>query len=203
MTSESADKNLARGWHVHKFGGTSLGNADCFRRVANLLLDEQVPRQAAVVSAMAKTTDSLLGLVSASELSGPDVASRLKTIVTRYETTVSALGLESAGAAAVLQPFALDIAVLTDQLGAIALAGKALDRERDVIAGYGELWSSRLLAAYLGQRCEELANGRGCTGWTHENSLLSSGVKWARLCSGKNPEPEPADCSRRAPRALP
>ena len=59
------------GWQVHKFGGTSLGDADCFRRVADILLEDPSPRQAAVVSAMARTTDALLGLVAAAKRAHP------------------------------------------------------------------------------------------------------------------------------------
>ena len=73
MTSKPSDPTNRDGWHVHKFGGTSLGDADCFRRVADILLDEPVARQAVVVSAMAKTTDALLGLVAAAEQSAPDI----------------------------------------------------------------------------------------------------------------------------------
>ena len=58
-------------WQVHKFGGTSLADATCFRRVAEILLAEAAdhPRQAVIVSAMGGMTDALLNLVSAAEKS--------------------------------------------------------------------------------------------------------------------------------------
>ncbi|MDH5255171.1 MAG: bifunctional aspartate kinase/homoserine dehydrogenase I, partial [Gammaproteobacteria bacterium] len=91
MTTKPSDPANRDGWHVHKFGGTSLGDADCFRRVADILLAEPVARQAVVVSAMARTTDALLGLVAAAEQSAPDVASRIDAISARYRATVAAL----------------------------------------------------------------------------------------------------------------
>ena len=60
-------------WKVHKFGGSSLADPDCFRRVTEILLDESPARLAVVVSAMGGMTDALLGLISAAE-AGPDVA---------------------------------------------------------------------------------------------------------------------------------
>jgi aspartokinase/homoserine dehydrogenase 1 len=152
MTSKPSDPPNRDGWHVHKFGGTSLGDADCFRRVADILLDEPVARQAVVVSAMAKTTDALLGLVASAEQSAPDVASRIEAIAARYRATVAALLRQKAGAENVLKSFTADLADVRDVLHAITLVRQAGERSRDLVAGYGELWSSRLLAAYLTER---------------------------------------------------
>ena len=160
MVSKLNNSTDPRAWHVHKFGGTSLGDADCFRRVADILLDEAVSRQAVVVSAMAKTTDALLGLVLAAEQSAPDVASRMDAIATRYRTTVAALLRKKQSADDILKVFAADLADVRDVLRAIALVRQAGERSRDLIAGYGELWSSRLLAAYLVERTQSGAPGR-------------------------------------------
>ena len=61
------------GWQVHKFGGSSLANAECFRRVAGILLDDPATRQAVIVSAMGGMTDALLNLVKAAE-AGEDLS---------------------------------------------------------------------------------------------------------------------------------
>ncbi|MGH8864584.1 MAG: hypothetical protein ACREVZ_08050, partial [Burkholderiales bacterium] len=52
-----------RRWVVHKFGGSSLADASCFRRVATIV--EQLPdtRVALVLSACRGVTDELIGLV--------------------------------------------------------------------------------------------------------------------------------------------
>ncbi len=160
MVSKLQNSTHPGTWQVHKFGGTSLGDADCFRRVADILLDEAVSRQAVVVSAMAKTTDALLGLVSAAEQSSPDVASRMEAIATRYRATVTALLRKKPSADEILKVFTADLADVRDVLRAIALVRQAGERSRDLIAGYGELWSSRLLAAYLTERAQSEAPGR-------------------------------------------
>jgi aspartokinase/homoserine dehydrogenase 1 len=160
MTSKLNDLTNLSGWHVHKFGGTSLQDADCFRRVADILLDEPVARQAVVVSAMAKTTDALIGLVAAAEQSSPDVAPQIDAIATRYRATVLTLLKQKHSSDEILKSFAADLEDLRDVLRAIALVRQAGDRSRDLIAGYGELWSSRLLAAYLTERARGFAGGR-------------------------------------------
>lgn len=160
MTSRPGDSTNPSGWHVHKFGGTSMGDADCFRRVADILLEEPVARQAVVVSAMSKTTDALLGLVAAAEQSAPDIPARIDAIAARYRSTAHALLKQKRGADEILGTFAADLEDLRDVLRAISLVRQAGDRSRDLIAGYGELWSSRLLAAYLRERAAAFAGAR-------------------------------------------
>ena len=60
-------------WTVHKFGGTSVGNADCMRKCVDIvrplcMVEGRSQRVAMVVSAMGgkpKVTDLLLDLVHA------------------------------------------------------------------------------------------------------------------------------------------
>ena len=49
-------------WTVHKFGGTSVADAACVRRVAGIIAKEP-DNLGVVVSAMKGVTDDLLGLV--------------------------------------------------------------------------------------------------------------------------------------------
>src|SRR5689334_24460758 len=48
---------------VHKFGGTSVADADCFRRVAKIVTARPERRRLIVVSAMAGITDQLVNAV--------------------------------------------------------------------------------------------------------------------------------------------
>lgn len=171
-------------WLVHKFGGTSVADADCFRRVADILLAEKTPRQAVVVSAMAKMTDALLSLVAGAEKSSATIAPGLEVLATRYRNTAAAL-LPAAAAAPVLSAFDTDLADARDVLHAISLVRSAAERSRDLIAGYGELWSSRLLAAYLTERCRQAGSDRSVR-WVDarqviviEHGELGPAVQWA------------------------
>ncbi|SVC51544.1 uncharacterized protein METZ01_LOCUS304398, partial [marine metagenome] len=138
-------------WQTHKFGGTSLADASCFRRVARILHGESGTRQAVVVSAMAGITDALLDLVTASEQSADVIQPGLARLSGRYRGTVEALLDDSATWVAVFEPFESELNDAADVLRAVSLEHSAAHQNRDFVAGFGELWSTRLLAAYLEQ----------------------------------------------------
>ena len=79
------------GWVVHKFGGTSVADADCIRRVAGLLLARKEPRLAVVVSAMGGMTNDLLALIEGAEKSSGTSEAGLNAIRQRYRATVEDL----------------------------------------------------------------------------------------------------------------
>jgi aspartokinase/homoserine dehydrogenase 1 len=138
-------------WKVHKFGGTSLADAGCFRQVAEVLRGEPGSRQAVVVSAMGGMTDALLELVKVSEQSAEAVQPGLAAIADRYRETVEALLGDGPARVTVMEAFKSELSDAADILQAISLVHSAADRSRDLVAGFGELWSTRLLAAYLEQ----------------------------------------------------
>src|SRR6201997_5894801 len=51
-------------WVVHKFGGSSVADADCFRRVAAIIESLPATRVGVVLSACRGVTDALLRLVA-------------------------------------------------------------------------------------------------------------------------------------------
>ncbi len=141
-------------WKIHKFGGSSLADADCFRRVAGLLLDSNDTCLGVVVSAMSGMTDALLNLATLAERDDDSFNQELHTIGERYAAATRDLlsGEQLVGA---LDAWSQDAADIKDVLKAVALVKSAPQRSRDVIAGYGEIWSARLLAAYLGSESSE------------------------------------------------
>ena len=78
-------------WHIHKFGGSSLADADCFRRVAELLLDYSDDRIGVVVSALGGMTDALLHLPLLAEQDDNSFIAELHAIGERYADTAHAL----------------------------------------------------------------------------------------------------------------
>ncbi len=154
-------------WKIHKFGGSSLADADCFRRVAGLLLDSDDARLGVVVSAMGGMTDALLHLVTLAELADDGFDAELNAIGERYADTARGL-VDVDRLVTVLDSWSEDAADVRDVLRAIALVKSAPQRSRDVVAGYGEIWSARLLAAYL----ELEAGERGGT-WIDARQVLT------------------------------
>src|SRR5258708_23674970 len=54
-------------WVVHKFGGSSVADAQCFSRVAAIIESQPGQRLAVVLSACRGVTDALLQLVALAE----------------------------------------------------------------------------------------------------------------------------------------
>jgi aspartokinase/homoserine dehydrogenase 1 len=166
-------------WKIHKFGGSSLADAECFRRVAGIVLDMTGERLGIVVSAMGGMTDALIKLAILAERDDASYNEQLDAIGERYAATAREL-LTGDALVATLDAWSKDAEDIRDVLKAIALVKSAPQRSRDVVAGYGEIWSTRLLAAFLGQE----APGRGGT-WvdarqvvTVHNTELGPSVLW-------------------------
>jgi aspartokinase/homoserine dehydrogenase 1 len=153
-------------WVVHKFGGTSVYDAAAFRKVADIIEGRATPRQAVVLSACKGVTDDLLTLVELAGQQDPAVPARLQALRDRHARIAADL-LDETGAQAWLAAFDQDRADLQGVLHSTSLLRSAAQNVRDLVAGYGELWSSSLMLAYLQQR-------RGG----------SSGLRWldARQC---------------------
>jgi aspartokinase/homoserine dehydrogenase 1 len=103
-----------------------------------------------VVSAMGGMTDALLNLATQAERDDDGYEDGLNAIGERYAQTAKAL-LDGDALVQVLDAWGQDAEDIRDVLKAIALVRSAPQRSRDVVAGYGEIWSARLLAALLGQ----------------------------------------------------
>ena len=136
-------------WTVHKFGGTSVADASCFRRVAGIVAGEQSGNLAVVVSAMRGVTDELLGLIEKAARREP-VTSAVGALRERHEkTTVELLG--AARARPLVAELNQELEEIESILKALTLVRSASQRSRDLVSGFGEVWSARMLAAFLAQ----------------------------------------------------
>ncbi len=138
-------------WIVHKFGGSSVADAGCFRRVADIVEASPNPREAVVLSACRGVTDALLNLVALAEKPGQDFMPAIEALKRRH--TELAASLVSAEACerynAALENDCRDIAGMLQTVRLIRSSTYAM---RDVISGYGEIWSTRLFAPFLRER---------------------------------------------------
>ena len=137
-------------WTVHKFGGTSLADAACFRRVADIVLSQPAGNRAVVVSAVGGVTDHLLGLIERASAQQP-VHDAIAALRERYGALVGELLTPEAGAA-FLEQFGNELDDIDSVLKALSLVKAASHRSRDMVSGFGELWSARLLSALLQER---------------------------------------------------
>jgi bifunctional aspartokinase / homoserine dehydrogenase 1 len=138
-------------WRVHKFGGSSVADAACMERVARILEDDPLPRVAAVLSACHGVTDALLTLVKAAEHREDGDAGRLEAIRQRHIGIARTLLAAPAADAYIeeLTSNCRDIAGILQTVGLIRVASPVV---RDLVVGFGEIWSTRLFSRYLQAR---------------------------------------------------
>jgi bifunctional aspartokinase / homoserine dehydrogenase 1 len=148
MNSESTGTEP---WRVHKFGGSSVADAACMERVARILEDDPRRRVAAVLSACRGVTDALLALVTAAERQEDGDAGRLDAIRQRHVGIANTL-LGAADAAEYSEELGRDCDDIAGILQTVRLVRIGSPVVRDLVAGFGEIWSTRLFARYLRAR---------------------------------------------------
>ncbi|MEO5721339.1 MAG: bifunctional aspartate kinase/homoserine dehydrogenase I [Chthoniobacterales bacterium] len=134
---------------VHKFGGTSLADAERFRRVAGILRAEAGERKAIVVSAMGKVTDALIELIDLARARDEKYLTRLEDLKVRHVETMEAL-LPQDRQQLFRDVLDSDFKDIGELLRGVYLSRTCSDRTLDLIAGHGELWSAQLLNSFLG-----------------------------------------------------
>lgn len=135
-------------WVVHKFGGTSLADADRYRRVASILRTEDGERKAVVVSAMSKVTDGLVELVELARSRNDGYPVRLEALKARHVQTGEEL-LPGDRRQIFFDALESDFKDIEELLRGVFLSRTCSDRTLDLITGHGELWSAQLLNAYF------------------------------------------------------
>ncbi|EIX4889612.1 bifunctional aspartate kinase/homoserine dehydrogenase II [Vibrio vulnificus] len=129
---------------LHKFGGSSLADPDCYRRVVNILKEYSGDNDLVVVSAAGKTTNRLIEFSEALEKDGRLAHEALQAL-RQYQTGLVEALIASNQRSELLDQLADEFSTLAELSAPLTTAQKA------AILGHGEAWSSRLLAALLNQ----------------------------------------------------
>jgi aspartokinase/homoserine dehydrogenase 1 len=135
-------------WVVHKFGGTSVTNAEGYRQVAAILRDGQDEKKAIVVSAMDGVTDALIDLVGLAKTSKEAYLSCADALKGRHVAAIESL-LPSERWQPLIDALESDFSDIRDVLRGVYLSRTYSDRTLEFISGHGELWSTQLLNAHL------------------------------------------------------
>jgi aspartokinase/homoserine dehydrogenase 2 len=133
---------MARG-HLHKFGGSSLADADCYRRVAHILLTHGNSDDLVVVSAAGKSTNflyKLLALKDSSQLWQEE----LQVLISFQQNLIEQL-LSNEQARSLRERLSID----KYQLISLFSLDELNEYKRSEVVSFGERWSARLLAALL------------------------------------------------------
>jgi aspartokinase/homoserine dehydrogenase 1 len=180
-------------WRVHKFGGSSVADAVCMERVARILEQDPHPRLGIVLSACRGVTDSLLNLVAAAERQESTVAERIEELRRRHQVIADTL-LEDGDRREFLAALGQDCTDIAGILQTVHLIRSASQTVRDLIAGYGEIWSTRLFSAYLRRRGKR----PGKVLWVDARDIVS--VEWGPLGPAVRWEASQANAARFVPR---
>ena len=134
---------------VQKFGGSSVADAACVRRVCEIVKVASPRSPVVVLSAMGKTTDALFAAAQAAERGETEAALRaLREIVAKHKK--ACVELWEGEPPVDLQQFIDALSTQIDMLlRGVALLRELSARSRDAIVSFGELLSSQIVAAFL------------------------------------------------------
>ncbi len=152
-------------WSIHKFGGTSVGNADRYKKVAQLLPTIATQKKTGiVVSAMKGTTDNLIDLVDLAKNKNGLWKVKLKSVKDLHLDTLKQLSSPSLYEN--INPgFESDFNQVYEILTSVELVKSASENIYELISGYGEIWSAQLL------NCHLLTNGMK-SAWLDARTVL-------------------------------
>jgi bifunctional aspartokinase / homoserine dehydrogenase 1 len=134
---------------VHKFGGSSVADAERYRHVASILASRtRDARRAVVVSAMQGVTNALHEAVTLASRRDPRHAEVLEALHHRHRETIGAL-LGAGQGAPLIEALEREVNDIADVLRVCWLLRSHARSALELVAGHGEVWSARLLAALL------------------------------------------------------
>ena len=144
-------------WTIHKFGGSSLADADRIAHVADLLAArKEDDGQAVVVSAMAGVTNTLLELANSAARGSDDWSKPLRELQQRHLAVAESLVDQPELKTRLADQLNERFVTLEQLLASLALMGSAPTEALELISGFGELLSAELLTGRL-QQCGEPA----------------------------------------------
>ncbi|MCF7479632.1 bifunctional aspartate kinase/homoserine dehydrogenase II [Vibrio sp. J2-4] len=130
---------------LHKFGGSSLANPECYLRVVDILKEYSTENDLVVVSAAGKTTNRLIEFLEGLDKDGRIAHEALQSL-RQFQTELIENLLENEVQEELL-------ALLHDEFSTLSeLTAPLTGAQKAAVLGHGEVWSARLLAALLSQR---------------------------------------------------
>ncbi|WP_162473641.1 bifunctional aspartate kinase/homoserine dehydrogenase II [Serratia microhaemolytica] len=134
------------GRQLHKFGGSSLADAQCYLRVAAIMAEYSQPNDIMVVSAAGNTTNQLIRWL---QLNQTDrlAAHQEQQSLRRYHSDLISHLLPTEIAQPLVSRFIADLERL-----AHLLDRQPTEAVYAEVVGHGEIWSARLMAALLNQQ---------------------------------------------------
>jgi aspartokinase/homoserine dehydrogenase 1 len=136
-------------WNVHKFGGSSFESADSYSFIASLI-NKFDGKNLVVVSALSGVTNQLYNVCRRAKLPEWELSDEWLNLISRISSTIKdRLGSSQSGFKETKR-FLADLLYLHQILSSISTASEE-DQENiiQLVVGYGEIWSARLLTQTL------------------------------------------------------
>src|SRR5688572_31536207 len=137
-------------WIVHKFGGTSLADAERYRAACEIVLSQRSgERVAVVVSAMSGVTSTLIEAANLAAVQDDSYLEKLQSLENRHLQTIAELKLQTSQGSVLEKTVVSDLSAIKEVLRGVRITRLASERIIEFVSGHGELWSAQLLHAYL------------------------------------------------------
>ncbi len=134
---------------VMKFGGTSVGDAESIKRLVEIVAGRLEQKPIVVVSAMAKVTDELLTMARVAGDGNRDAALEIsRRLRERHYNTAGEL-LGTSLFSQLHSDLGSDFEALEELIRGISAVGELTPRTTDHVAAFGEMLSSKIVAAAL------------------------------------------------------
>ena len=140
---------------VLKFGGTSVGNADAFAQVADIILKNKTAHAdvVAVTSAMAGVTNQLIAAAQAAAAGNATLYHETsEALLAKHQNVAGQLITDGRERAAVVRVLEERLEEFERLCRSIHILGELTPRGLDVVAGMGERMAAPLLACVLRAR---------------------------------------------------
>ena len=127
-------------WVVHKFGGTSVANAERYRAAAEIVLvSEPGERVGVIVSAMSGVTNELIKAVELAAKRDSAYLTVLASLERRHLQTITELQLSPAQTESLRKTIAYDFDALEEVLRGVWITRLPSERIIEFVSGHGEL----------------------------------------------------------------
>jgi bifunctional aspartokinase / homoserine dehydrogenase 1 len=148
--SSTDTKDMSAAATVHKFGGTSLADADRYRAACEIVVSERSGEPlAVVVSAMSGVTNALIESVKLAATQDDSYLQKLQALENRHLETIVGLQLPNLQSSSLSETVVSDFSAIKEVLRGVWITRLASERIIEFVSGHGELWSAQFLHAYL------------------------------------------------------
>ncbi len=132
---------------LHKFGGSSLVDVNCYLRVATIMAEYSQLDDIIVVSAAGNTTNQLIDWIKFVQVGDRLSANQIQQAIHYYHSELISGLLPQEMAGPLINEFTHDLESLQ-----VLLCNNFTDASYAEVVGYGEIWSARLMAAVLNKQ---------------------------------------------------